>query len=71
MSPMGSSPMQKNFRRSTSKQPLMTGDEGASSVSYYEWANRSIQTASHAVRVTSTTQPGLIRRFFRRIAGQH
>jgi len=61
--------MQKNVRPSTVKRLSVTNDEQAGSVSYYEWANRSMQTGSQ-VRIASASQPGPIRRFFRRIARQ-
>ena len=62
------SPMPKNARRSGSKRHSDT-DAVDSDVSYYQWAERSMQTASH-VRVVTPNHPGPIRRFLKRPAGK-
>jgi hypothetical protein len=61
--------MQKNARRTASKRHSDIEEVDSGSVSYYQWAERSMQTASHA-RVISPSHPGPIRRFFKRMAGK-
>jgi hypothetical protein len=61
--------MQKNARRTASKRHSGADEVESSDVSYYQWAERSMQTASHA-RVVSPDHPGPIRRFLKRLAGK-